>query len=282
MLVTSLNVDPVGYSACDRAVEQRLALVVRQVLDRLRRHRRRVDARIERRVGAHPEDRAVVDVHRDERAGLALPPVEQRLLAGLLDLQIERQLQVVPGDGIHPRQLPAAWLAGGVDLDPDRPVAAAEHAVVLLLEAGGADPVAGLETVVDLFLQLLGVDLADESEEVGAKRPVRVVADVDLLDADSGEAVLALAQEVDEVLVRPSAASVTGLAGRSAVCSLISFLIFMSGIWATWPSRFSSLLPGLVVPPAARPGGPAATATSGCRRAPCRCGRGSRRAAPGP
>ncbi len=183
----------------DRPVEQRVLLVVGQVLDHVRLDRRREDARIEGRRGAHAEDRSVADVHRDERA--RQPAARERRFAGRLDLLVEGQLQVVAGLGLDPRELAAARLAGCIDLDADRAVAATEDRVVLRLEAGGADPIARLEPLVGRLLELVGADLGDVAEQLRPERPVRVVADVDLGGGDAGELVLALAQVVDEVLV---------------------------------------------------------------------------------
>ena len=89
------------------------------------RDRRREDARVEGRGGAHAEDRAVVDVHRrrTRRAGrmsaIAASPASWTFSSRVSS-------QVVAGLGLDPRELLAARLAGGVDLDADRAVAAAE------------------------------------------------------------------------------------------------------------------------------------------------------------
>ncbi len=122
-------------------------------------------------------------------------------------------------DSSRPRGSPDA-----VDLDADGAVAAAEDRVVLELEAGRADPVARLEALVGGLLELVRTDLADVAEQVGAERPVRVVADVDLRGGDAGELVLALARGSRRDPSSTSCWRVTGFAGSSFVCRRISCL----------------------------------------------------------
>ena len=83
-----------------------------------------------------------------------------------------------PAFGSTLRELLAARLAGGVHLDPGGAAATAQDAVVLGLEAGGADPVAGVEALVGRLLELLLADLADVAEEVRAEAALWVVAHV--------------------------------------------------------------------------------------------------------
>ena len=91
--------------------------------------------------------------------------------------------QVVARLGRPLDELAADRIALGVDLDADRAVAAAQDLVVLQLDAVAPDPVARLELGVDRLVELFSGDLADVAEQVGASRPFRVVADVDLLGA---------------------------------------------------------------------------------------------------
>ena len=88
-----------------------------------------------------------------------------------------------------------------VDLDPLTAGGAAEELVVAVLDAGLADDVAGVETPVLRLFQLSRADLADEAEEMGGQRPVRVLPDVGPLDTHAREALLVLEQVEEELPV---------------------------------------------------------------------------------
>ena len=86
-----------------------------------------------------------------------------------------------------------------VDLDPLAARRAAQELVVGVLDARLADDVAGPQALVSRALQLARADLADEAQDVGGERAVRVLAHVGPLDADAGEALLVL-EQVEEQL----------------------------------------------------------------------------------
>ena len=74
-----------------------------------------VEGRVVSRVGAHPEDGAAVDVHRDESA--RQPPRAQRRFADLLQAGVQCQAQVVAGLRGPVAERPAGSTER-VDLDP--------------------------------------------------------------------------------------------------------------------------------------------------------------------
>ena len=182
--VTTLNVDPVGVQAVRGAVEQRGArLLAEERVVALLRDRLRQQVGVEGRIGAHPEDLAVVGVHRHEGgrlpAGVAL--AGERLLPLALQREVERQLEALPGLRRHLAQL-ALRVAEGVDLDLARAVGAAQVAVVLVLQATLAHDGALLDAAEVLPLELLELDLPDRAQHLGGERRARVLAQVDLLD----------------------------------------------------------------------------------------------------
>src|ERR1019366_8606336 len=116
-----------------------------------------------------------------------------RALDGLLELDVDREAQVAPGDGVHARGRVDQVLRLGARSVPSARVddallpasLAAEVGLPCALDAGGADRVAGLvaERVAALLLvarevfvalgpvleQRLGVDLGDGAEHVRAE-----------------------------------------------------------------------------------------------------------------
>src|SRR5207302_11239904 len=121
-----------------------------------------------------------------------------RLLALLLQAEVDRELEVLALGGLAQREL-----AGGaperVDLHARGAVVAAQVPVVGPLDAvlahGGALP----DALEPQQLELPGTDLPDRAEHVGADVPVRVLAQVNARDGDAGEVVLALEQIVVDV-----------------------------------------------------------------------------------
>ena len=100
-------------------------------------------------------------------------PPGKRLLGGLLHAEVERQAQLAALLGVHLLQR-LREVAERVHLHPGGPVAAAQEAVVLRLDAGLADAVAQLDAVVALVLELLLRDLAHLPEQVRADEPMRI------------------------------------------------------------------------------------------------------------
>ena len=125
-----------------------------------------VDLGVERRVRRQGEDLARVDVHGDERAAVRGPlvlvvgqpdPVGERLLGRALEVDVDRQPDVVAGL----RQLAELPLARDPPerVDEDAPLAAnaAEIRVVDRLDPGLPDAVARRVALVGLGLELLGL-----------------------------------------------------------------------------------------------------------------------------
>ena len=132
----------------DRAVEQRRAaglgveLVVLALRERLGEH-----VRVEARVGAEREDLAVARVHRHVGARLGAVArrgrdrAPQRVVGRALEVEVERELELVALLGLHARGLaPLVAVAERVDDDLRVAVPAAQVGVVLVLDAAGADP----------------------------------------------------------------------------------------------------------------------------------------------
>ena len=163
----------------DRAVEQRVLLVVGQALDRV------VETggvkTLGSKVGAEPIPRIEPssDVHRDERARQAAARrAPTRRLAWTFSSRVSFRLSPASGsirDSSRPLGLPDAstWTR----IAPLRPRRIGSYCAS---RPGGADPVARLEALVGRLLELVGADLADVAEQVRAERAVRVFADVDL------------------------------------------------------------------------------------------------------
>ena len=197
--VIGLNVEPVGYGARDRAVEVRRPrglpelLVVAALRDRPRQ-----DRRVEGRLGAHGQHAAVARVERDERpghAGRGGDRLLQRLLAGLLEVGVERQLHGAALLGLRGLVL-ALGPAERVDHDARLAVRAAQVAVVGLLDAVLADDLAAHDALEAPQAQLAGVDLPHRAQELGGELVLRVPAQVGALDVQAREALLALEQVV--------------------------------------------------------------------------------------
>jgi hypothetical protein len=185
----------------DRAVEQRLVrgragqAPVGRLADAADPHRRVVA-----RVGRHRQHRAVARVQhhrgaalrRKRPAGAAVDGVLQAVdlpgEAGVelaLQAEVDGEPQVLAGhwlgDAEHPHDL-----ALGVDLQPLQPVAAAQHLVVGLLDAGLADVVAGQRTPVGGVPQLVGGDWPDVAEQLCRRPAGWVAADGERLGRHSG------------------------------------------------------------------------------------------------
>ena len=270
-------------AALDRAVEQRRAVVLAvERLDRFVRDRRRVD-RSGRRSGVEP-----------------MPRIEPSLTSIATK---------APGSPNWPiAASPAAWIflssvrtqvVAGLRLDGERLCPSARRTrrpgrgsrrcgraarVVLRLDAGRADPVARVEAARTAgSSSCSGADLADVAEQVGAEVALRVVADVDLLDGDAGELVLALAQVERRARSRHFSLQRHRARRQELRLLLISFLISLA---ASSRRRRRDARRAARSRPwcrrAARRASPAARARCGCRPGRRRCGRGSRRAAPGP
>ena len=125
--------------ALNRPVEQREAAggVVELLVLGLRR-RLGEDVGVERRRGPHGQHLAVVGVQRHERARaggrIVGDGLVERLLAGLLQSEVERQLERVPGDRLALAQV-ALEAPERIDLDAVGAVDAAQIAVVVPLQA---------------------------------------------------------------------------------------------------------------------------------------------------
>src|SRR5262249_30887974 len=87
-----------------------------------------------------------------------------------------------------------------VDADLRETGLPSEVGVVRRLDPGLADPVAGFVALLAELLQLSGRDLARVTQDLGSKRGVRVVAEVDLRDLHSGELRTVLVEVVDLLL----------------------------------------------------------------------------------
>ncbi len=139
---------------------------------------------------------------RDEGAGDAGRRVDrplQRLLARLLQVEVQRQAHRAPGHrlvgGGRPLRSPER-----VDGDAGGAVDAAQEAVVGALEALLADDRALHDPAEALELELLGADLGDRADELGGQLALGVAAQVGLVDVDAGEGGLALEQVVADRL----------------------------------------------------------------------------------
>ena len=161
--------------ACEVAVVDRLA------------HALGEHVRVERRCASEPEHLARLHVHRHERG---LPP-RDRLLAGLLNVVIDRQPQLVARLR-RPRGELCAEVAAGVHLHAVGAVAPAQVAVVRVLDPRLPDAVALRHAQVALLLELGRVDLPHCPEQVRPDLVVRVLAQGHLLDVHAGIAVLVL------------------------------------------------------------------------------------------
>ena len=159
--------------AADRAVEQRrAAAVAEQAIGRGLRERLGEDRRVDRRIGAEREHAAVARVERDEAAGGAGALVDRLvevLLAGLLQVEVERRAHRAPGHRVVARGR-ALGPPERVDGDLGRAVDAAQVLVVGALEAALADHRALRDALEALELELGVVDLADAPHELGRQR----------------------------------------------------------------------------------------------------------------
>ena len=200
-----------------RAVERRVVLqrgrLRRQPLigelphrDAAGEHRRLVRRRRRER-----EDRAVRRVEGDDRAAVRRPlavavreadSVLERLLGGLLELQVEREAQRVPRLRQRRGDHGAARVVGRVHVQPLGAGDAAQVRVVARLDAGLADLVAGLVALLRLALQLARGDLADVAEHLRGERAIRVVPDVAPFDGHAGKLARVLGEVDDHRLAR--------------------------------------------------------------------------------
>ncbi len=158
------------------------------------------DARVVGRIGAHAEDFAGVDVHRDERTGQAA--LGERRFARFLHCLVHRQLQVVSRDRRGRGELAArGGLTHRVDLVAGRPRRPAQVVVVAVLEAFLADDFARFDPFVGTrFGDLFFVHLAGVAEDLRRLVFLRVVADEDFFHRHAGVFPLVFFDVVDEVV----------------------------------------------------------------------------------
>src|SRR6266545_6103409 len=171
-----------------RAVQQRL---VRRLVQRF--PVRRIDAvdekiRIEARLRDECEHLAVGRIHRDQRAA----PLAELGLGDLLQLDVQRELQIVPRCRRRARQR-AHGAPAGVDLDLFPAGRTMQLALVGELDAHFADVVGALvvRRLVPFLdaLVVLVVDAADVADHVCGDLAVRVMAKQARLDLDAGKAI---------------------------------------------------------------------------------------------
>ena len=154
--------------ALDRAVDQRVAArgVVELRVHR-RGHRLSEDVGVERGVGPHRVDLAVVRVHRHERAavgrGIRGDRLPQRGLAGLLERNVQRQLEIVPGHRLDLAQR-AREPPERVHLDPVGAVGPLQVVVVVPLEPRLPDDRGLRQAVEPPLLELRRGDRPDRAE----------------------------------------------------------------------------------------------------------------------
>ena len=121
-----------------------------------------------------------------------------RVVRGALEPEVERQPQLAALDRVGAaRAAGVVAVAERVDDHAREAVGAAQVGVVALLDAVLADPRPGLDAAVLLRADLLGRDLAQRAEQLGAELVVGVVAQVLLLDDDAGERLAVLEQVVE-------------------------------------------------------------------------------------
>ena len=163
------------------------------------------------KAGRGPERQhlAVTGIHRHEGPASVAQPGD-RLLALALEAEVDRELEVLPLEGLAKGQL-ARRAPERVDLHAAGAVDAAQIAVVAVLDPVLADDGALMDALELEHLQLAGADGPDGSEHVGADVAVRVLAEVDAGDRDPGKLVLALEE------VRVEVARSVGLDGRGRV-----------------------------------------------------------------
>ena len=190
--------------ALDRAIDQRVAtrrvveLCVLGVGERLGEN-----VRVERRVRAHRVDLARLRVHRHERAAVrrrvGADRLGERALAGLLEPDVERQPQVVAGDGRILSQR-AGEPAERVDLDLLGAVPALQVVVVVPLEPRLPDDRALRQAPEAPFGELGLGDRSNGPEQLPRDVLKRVGAQPHGLDLDAREGVLALLEVVEDVV----------------------------------------------------------------------------------
>ena len=154
---------------------------------------------IESRLGDKREHVAGGGLDRDERA----TAVAERRFRGLLQAYVQRELQVVPGNGRRTRKR-ADRTAAGVDFDLLHARGAVQLALVRELDADFAD-VIGAFVIGRLFpvfdaLDVAIVDAADVADDVRGHFAERIMAEQSRLDFDPGEAV-AVNREARDFLV---------------------------------------------------------------------------------
>src|SRR4029077_960436 len=127
----------------------------------------------------------------------AVDPVAQRLLRGLLELDVQREPHRVAGVSRDLRENGADRPAEGIDTQLRKPRSPAQVLVVVRLDAGLADRVAAAVTLVVQRLELLRRDLAHVAEHVRGELLVRVEAEVRRRDLDAREVLGTLLQIED-------------------------------------------------------------------------------------
>src|ERR1051326_2217119 len=173
-----------GVEALDGAIELDLERVRDDGFPDLGREALRVDVRIERRRRDHRQHFAVARVEHDRGADEFV--FREVLLGAALEIEVDRQIDVVAGDRILARRAVLGETAAvAVVLPVLRAVLAAEELVVHQLDAALAEEIALLEVLAHAEVFLRG--LADEAEDVREERAVRIVAALHRLDVELGK-----------------------------------------------------------------------------------------------
>ena len=181
------------------------------VRERLLRDAAREDGRLEARGRRTRKDRAVPRVERDDRSATCRPlavvlresdAVLQRLLGGLLQPEVEREPERVPGLRQQGRDDGAVRMVQRVDVQALRAGDTAQVAVVRRLDAALADLVTGLIPRRCEGVELVARDLAHVAEQLCSERVVRIVANVRRAERHARELVRVLGEIVAERLAR--------------------------------------------------------------------------------
>ena len=162
-----------------------------------------------RRRGGHGQNSAVPWVERDDRPAVRRPlvvlvrevdAVAQSLLRCSLQAYVQREPKRVARPRLAPGHVRAHLPTHRVDAELVETAFATQVRVERSLDPRLADAVAGAVALPTKLLELLGRDLPGVPEQLRGERPVRISAEVDLDDLDSGELGLVLVQVVDLLL----------------------------------------------------------------------------------
>ena len=132
----------------------------------------------------------------------AVDAVAQRLLRRHLQLQVERQANLVPRMRRDDRRRLTDRGAERIDAKDVQPCRSPQVPVVDRLDAALADRVPSVVTLLAQGVKLLLRDLADVTEDVRGELPVGVVAEIFVRDLDAREVVATLLQVADLQLGR--------------------------------------------------------------------------------